>query len=256
MNSYIYAGQISHIRYIPKRHGFSYPFFMWYLDLEEIERGVRFGRWFSSQGWALSRFLRSDYLGQASQPLAEAVKQKMEELTGKAVSGKVFGLMNLRTLGLYFSPVNFYFGFDAGGGLSHFLAEVSNTPWNERHYYGNLLGEGLTHAVNPKSFKVSPFNPENGQVYTWQIGVPGQDLFINLALSDERGQVFKAALRLHRNPFTRNSIARFLKKIPVMTIYIIAKIYWQALRIFVRGIPYIPYNIHGCNHQPQRKLKL
>ncbi len=241
MKSALYAGYINHTRHIPKTHSFRYPFFMWFLDLEEIEKGISFGKWVSSVGFALSRYRRSDYLGDTKESLAKCVKQKMEELTGQPVLGKVFGLMNLRTLGLYFSPVNFYYGLDREGVPSHFLAEVSNIPWNQRHYYGHLLTTAENSPTNDKNFKVSPFNPEKDQTYKWIIGTPGNDLEINLGVHDERGHIFEAALRLKKNPFSLKTARRFIARTPAMTVVIVLRIYWQALRIFLKGIPYISY---------------
>jgi DUF1365 family protein len=159
MDSALYSGLVVHERFLPKAHRFKYPFFMWYLDLDEIDSQPDLGRWFSTGNWALSRFRRSDYLGRPDSHLADCVKDEMGRLTGTQVTGKVFGLLNLRTLGLYFSPVNFYFGFTNDDEPSHLLAEVSNTPWNERHHYAHLLNGPRTEAVNDKVFKVSPFNP-------------------------------------------------------------------------------------------------
>ena len=241
MKSSLYAGYIYHSRHIPKTHSFRYPFFMWFLDLEEIEKGISFGKWFSSVGFALSRYKRTDYLGDAKDSLANSVKEEMEAITGQPVYGKVFGLMNLRTLGLYFSPVNFYYGFDAEENPSHFLAEVSNTPWNERHYYGHLLTMGENSPTNAKNFKVSPFNPENNQTYKWKIGQPCDDLAINLGVHDKRGHIFEAALRLKKNPFTFETVRQFVRRTPAMTLVIVLRIYWQALKIFLKGIPFISY---------------
>lgn len=241
MNSAIYSGTVTHTRHIPKLHSFSYPFFMWYLDLEEIEQGVSLGRWFSSTRFALSRFLRSDYLGDANTSLAESVKQKMQEITNIPVTGKVFGLMNLRTLGLYFSPVNFYFGFSKDNEPTHFLAEVSNTPWNERHYYGHLLQSAELTAESKKDFKVSPFNPADNQLYHWKLNVPAEKAAINLGVHDSRGHIFEAALRLHKTSLSLQSARKFISRVPVMTGVILTRIYWQALKLFVKGIPFIPY---------------
>lgn len=241
MNSAIYSGTVSHTRHLPKVHSFSYPFFMWYLDLDEIEQGVNLGRWFSSTRFALSRFLRSDYLGDKHTPLADAVKMKLKELTGKPVTGKIFGLMNLRTLGLYFSPVNFYFGFDEENRPTHFLAEVSNTPWNERHYYAHLFLSDELEAECEKAFKVSPFNPAKDQLYHWKISVPGEQTAINLGVHDNRGHIFEAALRLEKNSLSLANARKFISKVPVMTGVIVSRIYWQALKLFVKGIPFIPY---------------
>ena len=125
MESALYTGFIEHERFLPKSHRFKYPFFMWYLDLDEIDSQPELGRWFSKKRWAMSRFNRADYLGSPDRPLGDCVKEEMSRLTGTQVTGRVFGLLNLRTMGLYFSPVNFYFGFSKDGGPSHLLAEVS-----------------------------------------------------------------------------------------------------------------------------------
>jgi DUF1365 family protein len=241
MESAIYSGHIAHTRHIPKLHTFRYPFFMWYLDLDNVDHLQDLGKWFSSKKWALSRFRRADYLGEASVSLADCVRDKMNNLTGSKVTGKVFGLLNLRTAGLYFSPINFYYGFDESGKASHLLAEVSNIPWNERHYYAHCLDKPLDEKIEDKAFKVSPFNPSRNQTYKWIIGEPDEKVAINLGVHDERGHVFEASLRFTRQPFTKQSARKLMIKKPVMTAFIIAGIYWQAMKIFLKGIPYIPY---------------
>jgi len=241
MEPAIYTGTIGHARFIPKSHRFRYPFFMWYLNLDEVEQIPDLGRWFSTRRWALSRFRRSDYLGESSLALADCVRAEMKRLTGVSVEGSVHGLLNLRTLGLYFSPVNFYFGFAGDGTPTHMLAEVSNTPWNERHHYAHLLSGPQTEAANDKAFKVSPFNPRDGQQYRWRIEPPHESVAINLGVHDRRGHIFEAFLKLDRLPFTSTSARRLLLRKPAMTVFILAGIHWQALKLFLKGIPYVPY---------------
>lgn len=240
MKSAIYVGHIAHSRFIPKNHSFKYPFFMWFLDLDRIEDIQSLGRWFSTTRWAISRYRRTDYLGDEQTSHADAVRQRMEELTGHRVSGKVFGLMNMCTLGLYFSPVNFYYGFDDSGEMSHFLAEVSNIPWNERHHYGHYVGNHHNTPTHPKAFRVSPFNPID-QTYTWIIQPPDKTISINLGVHDERGHIFEASLRLKRESLSLQTVRRQIFKKPVMTAFVVAGIYWQAMKIYLKKIPYIAY---------------
>jgi DUF1365 family protein len=240
MKSAFYAGYIGHKRYIPRNHSFKYPFFMWFLDLEEVDSMSDIGWWFSSRKFALSRFHRPDYLGPDSEPLQVSVKNRMAELTGHNVEGKVFGLLNLRTLGLYFSPVNFYFGYSAAGTCTHMLAEVSNIPWNERHHYAHYLGDTNPDLTGPKQFKVSPFNPVD-QHYKWEITPPEETVAISIGVDDERGHVFDAGLDMKRYDLSAGSIRRRLLRRPVMTASIVASIYWQALKLFLKGVPYVPY---------------
>jgi len=241
MKSALYIGTIAHRRRIPVEHKFHYPFFMWFLNLDELDQLTSVGRWFSTKRWAMSRFNRPDYYGNPEVPLADAIRSRMEELTGEPVTGHVCGLLNMRTLGVYFSPVNFYYGYDDKGDFSHFLAEVSNIPWNERHQYAHYVGGGVLTPDHPKEFHVSPFNDEN-QHYNWTLEEPGSNLSVQLDVSDSRGHVFTAQLGLKRHPLNLQSVrARILRK-PAMTMSIVAGVYWQAFNLFRKGVPYITYN--------------
>jgi len=240
MKSALYIGTIAHRRDIPKKHTFQYPFFMWFLKLDAIDTLPDLGRWFSPRRFALSRFHRPDYFGNPEEPLHLSIKRRMEQLTGEPVTGAVYGLMNLRTLGLYFSPVNFYFGYVNNANFTHFLAEVSNIPWNERHQYGYYVGSGKTIKPHAKMFHVSPFNGLD-QRYQWHIESPGHDISIGIDVDDHRGHIFSARLELRRYPLTRQSVRKQLIRRPIMTASIVSAIYWQALKLYFKGVPYVPY---------------
>ncbi|MGD9212802.1 MAG: DUF1365 domain-containing protein [Desulfobacteraceae bacterium] len=240
MKSAIYVGTISHQRHIPKHHRFSYHFYMWFFNLDRLSKLPPLGRWFSTRKWALSRFHRPDYLGDPEIPLDLSIRRRMKALTGHTVTGQVFGLMNMRTFGLYFSPVNFYYGFSDTGTFTHFLAEVSNIPWNERYQYAHHVAGNTLTPMHQKEFHVSPFNPIK-QYYRWRIRPPGKDIWVKLEVHDKRGHIFTADLKLKRHPLTLASVKRQLLKKPVMTAFIVGGIYWQAFRLFLKGVPYVPY---------------
>ncbi|WP_028583819.1 DUF1365 domain-containing protein [Desulfogranum mediterraneum] len=236
----LYVGTIGHRRYLPHVHSFRYPLFMWWFNLDALETQPCLGRWFSVRRRALSRFYRPDYFGDPAEPLGDAIRRRMEELTARPVSGRVYGLLNLRTLGCYFSPVNLYYGYDRQGGFSHFMAEVSNIPWNQRHQYGHYVGDGSLDPRQAKAFHVSPFNPMD-QHYCWQLQAPARELEVRLELHDRRGRVFAAALELQARPFSLSSVRRQLVKQPAMTVFMVAAIHWQALKLYLKGVPYVPY---------------
>ncbi len=240
MKPALYVGTIAHKRQIPIEHRFQYRFFMWFLNLDELDSLPSLTPWFSSSRWALSRFHRPDYYGDPAVPLADAIRTRMEQLTGRPVTGQVCGLLNMRTLGLYFSPVNFYYGYDGSGTLTHFLAEVSNIPWNERHQYAHYVADNGLNPENAKQFRVSPFNSIN-QHYSWKLKVPDEILTVQLGVDDERGSIFQALLKLKRHAFTRSSVTRQLLRKPAMTLYMVAGIYWQAFKLYRKGVPYVPY---------------
>ena len=87
MKPALYTGEIAHKRSIPVEHSFQYPFFMWFLNLDELDKLPLLGRWFSTKQFALSRFHRPDYYGAPGKPLAGAIRDRMEELTGEPVTG-------------------------------------------------------------------------------------------------------------------------------------------------------------------------
>lgn len=240
MKPALYVGTIAHKRRLPVCHGFQYGLFMWFLNLDELQGLPSLSPWFSTGKWAFSRFYRPDYYGDPAVSLADAIRTRMEQLTGRRVTGQVYGLLNMRTLGLYFSPVNFYYGYDDNGSLTHFLAEVSNIPWNERHQYGHYVGDNALTPDNAKQFRVSPFNPVN-QHYSWKITAPDENLTVQLGVKDERGRIFQAILNLKRHPLTRRTVTGQLLKKPAMTVYMVAAIYWQAFKLYRKGVPYVPY---------------
>lgn len=240
MKPALYVGTIAHRRQVPVEHRFQYEFFMWFLNLDELDSLPSLGPWFSIKRWAFSRFHRPDYYGDPVVPLADAIRTRMAQLTGRIVTGQVCGLMNMRTLGLYFSPVNFYYGYDSSGTFTHFLAEVSNIPWNERHQYAHYVGDNALEPGNAKKFRVSPFNSLQ-QHYSWKLKAPDENLTVQLSVDDERGRIFQALLNLTRHPFNRGSVTRQLLKKPAMTISMVVGIYWQALKLYSKGVPYVPY---------------
>ncbi|MDG2685781.1 DUF1365 family protein, partial [Vibrio parahaemolyticus] len=165
--SQLFIGNVRHRRFTPVKHELNYSMFMPAIDLDEIgvlEKKV----WgFGTRWWHWARFKRDDYLGEGS--LKKAVQNKVAELTGVRCSGKVLAVCHLRYLGLYFSPVNFYYLYDQKGEWQYLLAEVSNTPWNERHYYA-IAADPKDEDFGweqDKAFHVSPFNPID-QLYRWK----------------------------------------------------------------------------------------
>lgn len=172
MNSCLYHGVLRHRRLQPKTHTFSYSVFMAWLDLDELETlpsvGVRRNR------VAAASFHDADYpLGT---PLKENVLSRLESLTGERPQGRVMLLTQLRYFGFHFNPVNFYYCYDQHNALRWVLAEVRNTPWNERHYYAV---DGQNARPTEKAFHVSPFNPMD-MVYHWRFNNPDNTLHMHI----------------------------------------------------------------------------
>jgi DUF1365 family protein len=136
MHSCIFSGQVKHSRAVPVGHAFQYRVFMMYLDLEELPQVFR-GRWFwSATRPALARFRRENYFGDADEPLEKSVRDLVMQRTGRRPTGPIRLLTNLSYFGYCFNPISIYYCFDARDTrVETIVAEVSNTPWGERHCY-------------------------------------------------------------------------------------------------------------------------
>ena len=135
LQSAVYEGQVTHRRHLPRPHAFGYRVAQLYLDLDEIER-VFAGRWlWSANRRNLAEWRRADYLGAPSRPLKEAVLDRVEQAGGGRPQGAVRMLCHPRYAGYVFNPVTFYYCHGGDGSLHSLVAEVSNTPWGERHAY-------------------------------------------------------------------------------------------------------------------------
>ena len=134
--SCLYLGRVWHRRSKPRPHAFSYRLYFVYLDLDELPR-LFDGRWlWSAQGFNLAWFRRHDHLGPPERPLKLAVADLVEQRLGFRPTGPIRLLTQIRYLGVAMNPVSFYYCFAPGGAqLQAVVAEVHNTPWNERHCY-------------------------------------------------------------------------------------------------------------------------
>jgi DUF1365 family protein len=242
LQSALYEGVVRHRRHAPRSHAFSYRIMQLYLDLDEIDR-VFAGRWlWSRDARNLAEFRRSDYLGPADIPLAEAVRRLVGQHTGRRPSGPVRLLAHPRYAGYVFNPVSFYFCYAADGvALDSIVAEITNTPWGERHAYvlpaaGARRPGGQWEWSFAKRFHVSPFIGLERE-YTWRFTAPGERLRVHMSVRGEGRAELDATLDLERRPLTGGNLARVLWRYPLMTARVSGAIYLQALRLWLKRIP-------------------
>ncbi len=238
--SCLYEGTIRHRRRAPHRE-FTNRLALAYLDLDELP-GLLGGRLVRPRP-GLLRFRRRDYLGDPATPLADAVRDRVQELSGARPEGPIRVLTQLRSWGLCFNPVSFYYCSDRDGTqVQTVLAEVTNTPWGERHSY--LLGAGdvpgILRGRFAKELHVSPFMGMD-HVYEARASEPGRALSVHIESLRDGTAIFDATLVLSRMPLTRGSAARLTARYPAATARVLVLIYGHALGLKLAGARVHPH---------------
>lgn len=234
--SAIYEGTIRHRRLTVRSREFSHRVALAYLDLDELPMLLD-GRLLARRP-GLVRFRRSDYLGSADTDLRAAVRARVAQQLGDMPSGPIRLLTHLRSFGHCFNPVSFYYCFTQQERLDALVAEVTSTPWGERHAYvlgrsgdGRVLSGELA-----KQLHVSPFMSMR-QTYDWRADTPSQRLALHISSTEHGRRVFDATLALQRTPLTRTSLARATARYPAATLRVLALIYGHALALRLAGVP-------------------
>jgi hypothetical protein len=224
---------------VPVGHGFRYRVFMPLVDVDALPHLLDPIPLWSARRRAPARYRRSDYLrGHGSdRPLAEAARALVAERTGARPDGPVLMLANPRYWGIGFNPISLFFVYGADR-VAALIAEVTNTPWGERHCYVLPAGPGGLRGELTKRLHVSPFMPME-QTYEWRATEPGERLTIAIANRDVRGRtVFTAGLALERREITRSAMREVLFRYPPMTASTLARIYLNAARLKLKGAPW------------------
>jgi DUF1365 family protein len=251
--SALYEGWVRHRRLAPVEHELRVRLFMSYLDLEELPELLDRSRLWSARGPAVAWFRRADYLGDPAQPLREAVLDAIEERAGVRPAGPVRLLTHVRTCGYLFNPVSFYYCFDpAGERVEAVAAEVTNTPWGERHVYAVARGDAsgrVLRAQIGKTFHVSPFLGMDAQ-YDWRLSEPGADLQVHIESRRGGELTFDATLALERREATPAALRRALLRYPLLPLRGVGGIYAHALRLKLKGAPYHPHPGRGSAALP------
>lgn len=245
LNSCLYVGEVTHYRRQPVEHRFRYGVFMWLLDLGELEQVWSSRWWRSFRRWAPIRFVRQLHLRPECDSLDEAVRQLVQEKLGFRPAGPIQLLTQPRYFGVSMNPVSFYYCWDsAGEQLQAVIAEVNNTPWGEQHCYVRDLREQIDRSEQTwqqeKEFHVSPFM-EMDQQYFFRLTAPRERLSVGITNIQHGTGVFDASLVLHRRELTDWNLLKLLVWSPCMTAWIILAIYWEALRLWLKGVPYVPH---------------
>ena len=248
MRSGIYRGVVRHTRSGPREHSFRYRVHMFALDLEELPTAFD-GRWL----WSVERpnvfgYRRRDYLGDVRAPLEAAVRERVAEHLDRRPEGPITLVTQLRTFGYVFNPVSFYLCYDkTAEHLDAIVAEITNTPWGERHAYVLDAAEARSEELASeycfrfdKDFHVSPIFDLN-QVYEWRFRLQQERFTVSMTNHEGGEPVFYAGFDGHRRPLTGRELARAAMLQPLQPLRMHAAIYWQAARLWMKRTPFFTH---------------
>jgi DUF1365 family protein len=239
----LYVGKLRHRRFLPKSHQFTYRVFMLYVNCDDVHNH-RIGPWLGPCFWHWLRFCRRDFHGDPAINLADAVRHTVHKKTGFLPEGPIMVLANWRTWGVSMNPLTTYYCWDKNKvRVEYIVAEVNNTPWNERHAYVLACATGdKQNIVFDKAFPVSPFNPMD-MAYRWKSTKPQEQLLIHIENWREDAahgvKIMDATLSLKALDLTSKNLRKTLMSLPAMSIQVITAIYWQALRLWLKRIPFL-----------------
>ena len=243
MKSCIYEGTIRHRRFAPVKNEFRYRIFLMYLDLAELSQVFSCHPLWSCGRPNLAWFRREDHFGDPRVPLDRALRDLVQDRTGRRPDGPIRLLCHLRYFGHCFNPASFFYCWDpADTRVETIIVEIHNTPWGEVHTYvldrarnQHPVAGWHRHRMD-KEFHVSPFIDMEIR-YDWRFRQPGEELKVHMIDYAKGARLFDASLALRRTEITPASLTRVLIRYPLMTLKVVTLIYWQALQLKRKGAP-------------------
>ncbi len=247
-NSCIYTGFVTHRRFKPKRHFFTYKTFSLLIDLNEIEKLSKKIRFFSYNKFNILSFYNIDHGPRDGSSLVGWVKNTLANAKIDIGSGTIKLLCYPRFFGYVFNPLSIFYCYDENLHLKAILYEVKNT-FSEQYTYvfsASSSSNLILHRCE-KKFYVSPFM-EMKTFYNFRLLNPEKILKIFIKQRDIEGTLLTACQvgkKIEIN--TKNLFFQFLTH-PFMSFKVILAIHFEAFRLWMKGVKHVKRKIKIKNN--------
>ena len=239
LTSCLYDCEVVHERLSPTRHGFRYRLFYMDLALDELPLLEKRLWFFSHNRRNLYSFFDRDHLDLGQGGTAANISRHLADHGVTLPEGARIRLVTLpRVLGYIFNPVCFYFFSDREGRPLHAVAEVTNTFHEMKPYLIPQPDErGSFDLTTPKHFYVSPFSGLD-TCFHFQLGVPGEKIRIHIDDLEDGKKTLVSWIHGERRELTDARLFWYLIRFPALTLLVIARIHWQAFRLWLKKLPF------------------
>jgi len=246
----LFLGQVMHRRLRPAVNAFVYPVFYVQLPVRDLHSGNC--PIFSVDRSNLLSFRQKDHGPRDGSPLLPWIQAKLRE-HGLPDDGEITLQCFPRVCGFVFNPVSFWFCRNTDGELIAILAEVNNTFGGHYSYLlhnagGSPLRDGQELRAT-KEFHVSPFNEiEGGYRFRFRIDRPVP--LARIDYDDADGELLLTSISGKPCTWSTAALLGAFLKMPFLTAGVIFRIHWQALKLWLKGVPFRGAHVP----QPQREL--
>jgi DUF1365 family protein len=246
INSCLYKARVMHSRLAPKVHRFHYDVFMFYLDLDEIDGLAKRLKLMSRNRFNLFNFRDKDHLQLPGEnpDTSKSIRQHITDylqINGVNIGrGRIMVLTNLCTMGYQFNPVSFYFCYDEQDNPVCSVVEVCNTFLEMKPYFlgADTMQNGQFKLNTEKYFYVSPFIDLDTN-FDFDLRIPTEKLRIKIDDYDKEGKrFFISTLSGDRKPLKDSTLLLYFFSFPLITLKVMGLIHWQALKLWLKKIPF------------------